>query len=129
MRANHKPKYLAGASSKDKALLIRVLGTDVDHSGLTFECGACRRVITQESAYCSHMISKHQEIIDPDASHIILRFRMHRIVSMHLTDRIQWINDDEISYCPCEPGKKMSVAKLIKHVRQVHMGISPVYLR
>ena len=126
MKEHSAPECLDDASSSLIKLVMSVLGTTLDHRDLPFECGACFQVFQAGQRFSCHVTGRHSEVIDPGSSHIILRFP-RKVGSIYISDRIPWFNQDETSYCPCKPNKKMTMAKLIKHVRQVHMGISPFY--
>ena len=132
MRKNHNPKNQEKNTQRIRYFFKAVFGTNEDHEDLPFLCGLCRQVFSQGFNFLLHVRRMHQGQIDPSSSHVILRIRSNRSrgdISMCLTDKIQWMHDEETALCPCAPSRKMTVAKLIQHVRQVHHGVSPIYQR
>lgn len=47
---------------------------------------------------------------------------------MYFSPKVEWPYKDPIYFCPCKAEIKMPMEILIKHVMEVHKGISPFYI-
>lgn len=100
MKQNYQSKQIKGLIRTKKGLLGKKMGPTVDHSDLLFECGVCSQIFQAGKAYYLHAIGRrHSETIDSTSSHIVLRLKNNRYI--YVSDRVQWIRDEEIYYCPC----------------------------
>ena len=73
----------------------------------------------------------HGDMIHSLSSHIIIRTinaNRTQANNIYITSHIPWINDYNRYYCPCNTDSKMTMEKLIEHIKIVHMGISPYYI-
>ena len=46
---------------------------------------------------------------------------------LYFSPSVAWESTEAAYYCPCKPEAKLGMQALIKHVADVHRGISPPY--
>ena len=92
-------------ATRAEEALLETLNIKFDHSDLSFECGVCRQLFESHTYYL-HVLTRHSEIIDSKSSHIVLRVpwnNQQKRKPIYISDRVPWVNNDQIYYCPCKP--------------------------
>lgn len=98
-----------------------------DHRNEPFFCGGCAKAISKAS-YWRHMNSVHDQMVPAGSSHILLRMRRgERESSLYFSPSVAWESSEAAYYCACKPEVNLHMQALIRHVAEVHRGISPFY--
>lgn len=98
-----------------------------DHRNEQFYCAACSKPIKMIS-YMKHINTAHSQMVPPGSSHIVLRMkRGSKDHLLYISPSVEWESKEAAYYCPCKPELKLEMQALVRHVTQVHRGISPLY--
>lgn len=67
-------------------------------------------------------------MVPPGSSHIVLRMkRGTKEHFLYISPSVEWEGKEAAYYCPCKVEVKLGMQALVRHVMEVHRGISPLY--